>query len=124
MLPEKLRNLGKNLAIQGELIGERIQKNIYRIKGQTMRVYRIYDIDSQKKMGLKEMQEILNELDLEMVPIIDGFSLPENIKTLLEIAEGKSLLNPNTKREGLVIKSLDENISFKAISNSFLLEEE
>jgi hypothetical protein len=38
-------------------------------------------------------------------------------------AEGKSLLNPNTEREGLVIRSQDISISFKAISNKFLLKE-
>jgi hypothetical protein len=34
------------------------------------------------------------------------------------------MLNPQTEREGLVIRSLDNTISFKAISNKFLLKNE
>ena len=36
-IENKLRNLGYNICIQGELIGEGIQGNPYRIKGQTVR---------------------------------------------------------------------------------------
>jgi hypothetical protein len=46
----------------------------------------------------------------------------------LEYAEGKSLLNPQVEREGVVFRSIDETrsnqgkISFKAISNKYLLK--
>jgi hypothetical protein len=36
----------------------------------------------------------------------------------------KSVLNPNFDREGVVIRSLDRTISFKVISNKFLLKNE
>ncbi len=42
---------------------------------------------------------------------------------MLELAEGKSRLNDKTEREGVVVRSLDNTISFKAISNKFLLSE-
>ena len=42
---------------------------------------------------------------------------------MLNFAEGKSVLNPDTEREGLVIRSIDGTISFKAISNKFLINE-
>jgi hypothetical protein len=42
---------------------------------------------------------------------------------MLGYAEGKSLLNDKKEREGVVVRSMDETISFKVISNKFLLEE-
>jgi len=38
------------------------------------------------------------------------------------LAEGKSVLNSKTEREGLVFKSNVGAFSFKAISNKFLLK--
>jgi hypothetical protein len=37
-------------------------------------------------------------------------------------AEGKSALNHNAEREGVVVRSYDTSISFKSISNNFLLK--
>jgi hypothetical protein len=51
------------------------------------------------------------------------FLLPESIDELLKYADKKSELNPNFDREGVVIRSLDRTISFKVISNKFLLNE-
>jgi hypothetical protein len=41
----------------------------------------------------------------------------------LKFAEGKSSLNEKTEREGIVIRTSDNVISFKAISNKFLLKD-
>ncbi|MEL6925218.1 MAG: RNA ligase (ATP), partial [Bacteroidota bacterium] len=45
-LPEKLKTLGRNLAIQGELIGHKIQRNPYRLNAHDLRVFKVWDIDS------------------------------------------------------------------------------
>jgi hypothetical protein len=52
------------------------------------------------------------------------FALPDTVEELLKQAEGKSVLNLNAEREGVVIRSMDTKISFKAISNKFLLKNE
>ena len=63
-------------------------------------------------------------MGLVTVPVIDrDFTLPATVDDLLQYAELKSLLNPDFDREGVVIRSLDRKISFKAISNKFLLKE-
>lgn len=51
------------------------------------------------------------------------FVLPDSIEELLLIANDRSKLNSNTYREGLVWVSTDsiKRISFKTISNDFLL---
>jgi hypothetical protein len=56
------------------------------------------------------------------VPILEtDFTLPDTIDGLLEYADSKSSLNQSFDREGVVIRSHDRKISFKAISNRFLL---
>lgn len=122
-LENKMAQFGKNISLQGELIGEGIQGNPYKIKGQTVRFFNSFDIDSQEYHSLYEMQKQCGIMGLKMVPLIDEFfKLPSTIDELLKLAEGKSILNPITEREGLVIRSIDRKISFKAISNNFLLK--
>jgi hypothetical protein len=125
-IEEKLRELGRNIAIQGELIGEGVQGNPYKIKGHTVRFFNVFDIDAFQKLGLRDLTDIIvDTFGFQTVPIIEApFALPETVGDLLQIAEGKSVLNPQTEREGLVIRSLDNTISFKAISNKFLLKNE
>lgn len=122
---EKMESLGRNLAIQGELIGEGIQGNPYKIKGQTLRLFNIFDIDTQEYYGLPMfLATAEHKLGIPTVPIlIIHFTLPESIEKLLEFADGKSQLCDTANREGLVIRSLDRKVSFKAISNLFLLKE-
>jgi RNA ligase (TIGR02306 family) len=123
-IKEKLLSTGRNICIQGELIGEGVQKNPYKIKGHTVRFYNAFDIDKQERVGLPEFMEIIGSLGFETVPIMEAYLLPHSVDELLKQAEGKSVLNPNTEREGLVIRSYDTKISFKAISNKFLLKNE
>jgi hypothetical protein len=123
-LENKLKDYGVNISLQGELIGEGIQGNPYKIKGQTVRFFNLFDIDLQEYHSLPTFQKTMNELGLETIPILDvRFTLPESIDELLKYADSKSVLNPNFDREGVVIRSLDRKISFKVISNKFLLNE-
>jgi RNA ligase (TIGR02306 family) len=123
-IEEKLKEIGYNVAIQGELIGEGIQGNPYKIKGQTLRIFNIFNIDKQEYLNLNEFKETLKKIDLESVPILsENIILPETIEELILSADGKSVLNLNFSREGKVIRSHDRTISFKVISNDFLLKE-
>jgi len=123
-LENKLKSLGRNICFQGELIGEGVQGNRYKIKGQTVKFFNIFDIDKQKRVQVREFVEILESLALDYVPFIQiPFLLPNTIQAMLEFAEDSSMLNRNAQREGIVVRSLDTTISFKAISNKFLLEE-
>jgi len=58
------------------------------------------------------------------VPItaVPGFKLPQTIDELLKMADKKSSLNDKTDREGIVVRSRDNQTSFKVISNKFLLK--
>ena len=125
-LENKMREYGVNvnISVQGELIGESVQGNPYKIKGQTVRFFNLFHIDLQEYDSLSIFQSLMSDLGLETVPVLNThFHLPDTIDELLLMADGKSELNPNFDREGIVIRSLDRKISFKVISNKFLLNE-
>ena len=123
-LENKLLSLNGNYAVQGELIGEGIQGNPYKIKGQVVRFFNAYDIAAQKYFTYSDFCHLINELSLTSVPILnDNLTLPNTIDELLKQAEGKSALCDTAEREGVVIRSHDRTVSFKVISNTFLLKE-
>jgi RNA ligase (TIGR02306 family) len=122
-----LRKQGLNdISLQGELIGEGIQGNKYKLKGHHIKFFNVYDIVSGKRFELDKLKEIIvYGLGLETVPVLsENFKLPLDRKELLVFAEGKSQLY-DTEREGVVIRTqYSSDISFKVISNKFLLKED
>lgn len=123
-LETKMRNFGGDFSLQGELIGEGIQSNPYKIKGQSVRFFNVFDIENGKYLSLHQFKFIADKLGLETVPILaEDFILPQNADELLVYAENKSVLNLQADREGVVIRSTDRTVSFKVISNKFLLKE-
>lgn len=112
---------GEWIAIQGECIGPSIQKNKY--KRSTPEFYAFNVITPEKRLGSVAAKDILKRFDINFVPIV-GIAevLPENVDDMLAKAHGKSVLNPNTLREGLVVRSWDGQQSFKAVDPEFLLK--
>lgn len=126
-LEDKLQ--GSNLAIQGELVGEGIQKNKYnleRLRSRELFVFNVFDIDDQVYLPQLDAKSVAEGLGLKFVPIIErNFQLPKSVDEILALAEGKSQLNLTVEREGLVFVSDEgERVSFKAISNKLLLKED
>jgi RNA ligase (TIGR02306 family) len=124
-LETKMRSLERNIALQGEIIGEGIQGNPYKMKGQTVSFYNAFDIDKHEYLNYEDFNNLIGMLGFQTVPVIhEGLKLPESIEGILKLADGKSALNPNFNREGLVFRTRgSKRISFKAISNLFLLGE-
>eukprot|EP00659_Diplonema_papillatum_P001710 gene1710-2582_t len=133
-IENKMRTAGlRNIALQGELLGPSVQGNHYAFKTLTVRFFSVFDIAAGRYMSLDKARDIVeNTLGLEWVPVIDKtFVLkPEHtVAYFVEMADGKSVLNPKTKREGLVFRAVEEakvndlgRASFKAISNQWLLK--
>ena len=120
----KLRALGRNIAIQGELIGPGIQGNIYNMPQTRYRVFDIYDIDKGEYLLPEERRRMCEVLGLIHVPVVfEYFMLDGDVQGLLEIADGESALNSFVLREGLVFKQVDGGMTFKAVSNKYLLGE-
>lgn len=111
------------IALQGEIIGEGIQGNRYGIKGQTIRFYNVWDGLSAVYYRTDFFRDAIEQMGLETVPYLGTIDLNEfTIPELLQRAESKSTLNPKAEREGVVIRSTGRDVSFKVISNKFLLK--
>lgn len=124
------------LTLQGELLGEGVQKNKYHLKGHTVRFFRVFDPTAYSFFPYREAIEAIKEMGLEFVPVVElDMTLPEKIEDILLYADGKSALY-ETAREGIVFiadqlidKSADLSrfqgrLSFKVISNKFILKHE
>jgi RNA ligase (TIGR02306 family) len=123
-LENRMRDFGGNFALQGELVGPGIQSNPYKLNKPTVKIFNVFDIDMGEYLPLDKFKFIVEHLGLETVPILDeDFKLPQTIDEVLNYADAKSVLNPNFDREGVVIRSTDRTVSFKSISNKFLLKE-
>lgn len=129
-----LREIGLNLAVQGELMGPGIQGNRESLKEPRLYVFDIFDIDEGKYLPPHRRHEVLevlwnHGLSREMVHHVPVIAMAESLEDLgvfgidglLEFAEGPSLVHPI--REGLVFKRVDGDFSFKVISNQYLLKE-
>lgn len=122
-LDSKLPEMGRFLALQGEIIGEGIQGNPYRLRGQEFYLYDIYDIDQGQFLSSTERRILADLLGIKHVPVLSESVDLTTVETLLKTAEGASVLNADTEREGIVFKCLSNtDLHFKAISNKFLIK--
>lgn len=113
----------RQIALQGELTGAGIQKNKYKLDETDIFFFNLYDISEGKKVMLNEFVKVVETLDFKTVPILeDSYKLHTDVEKYLNEAEGKSQLNNKTNREGIVIRTLNGEFDFKAISNRFLLK--
>jgi len=140
-MEERLKALGQNIAVQGEIIGPGIQGNKYGLAEREIRVFSIYSIDEGKYLSFDEYFKTFFTLcdtiateELKICPATRGnpYTLGtwQTIDELVEHSKGMSLLNPSTPREGLVIRAMVEQedprigrLSFKVINPDFLLRE-
>lgn len=130
-LAEKMKEYGKNIAIQGEVCGPSIQKNRLNLKKHDLYCFNAYDIQNGKYFDYAEALEIFKVLGLNTVPCeyLGEFKKEWDIDTLLKMASGKYIGTDNAK-EGIVIRPTKESLSmelkgrlsFKVINNEYLLK--
>ncbi len=120
----KIKSTGMNIAVQGEILGEGVQGNCYKISGNVLYVFDIYLIDERRYMLPRERHHFVQSIGLNNVPAIGLITIDDRVDqaTLICMAEGKSVLY-NTEREGIVVKCNSNNTSFKAISRKYLAKQ-
>lgn len=106
---EKDKGNNTEITLYGENLGPKIQANIYKLNKFQINLFDI-------KIGSEWMEpqvfvNTLKEFDLDkwLCPVLCcGQTLREwlNGKTIKEASNGKSLLNPNVLREGIVIRPM------------------
>jgi RNA ligase (TIGR02306 family) len=131
-----LKKYDRPIQISGELIGGKIQGNPYKLSPGDYRwvIYDIYDLERKVRLTPDERYHVLEKIQdpeypdffkyAQLVPVIDGdFDMTDHtVQSLLELAEGSSVLNIDVMREGVVIKCKNQPFTFKVISNSYLLK--
>lgn len=131
-LIEKLQD---GFAIQGEIIGEGIQRNPLKTKGQKVYFFNVYDINKGRYLDFKDFIDFCQKMGINTVPVVNSaYVMNSTAEGLIEMANGKSLLSETTNREGLVFRPVNETkdeingsisrLSFKVVSNDYLLKEE
>lgn len=137
-IEEKLKQFGKNIAIQGEMVGPGVNGNREGLKELDFFVFNIFDIDAHHYLTHQNVQSICEELKLKMVPVLfpinsDDFSLydgqfsntfPSALQKFESETDGKiadinylknyakSLKYANgSPAEGFVVKTADDNVS-------------
>lgn len=107
------------IAIQGECIGPKIQKNKYGRSDYEMYVFNL--VYPTGRVDSVRAKSICENKGFNFVPIVEtGYVLPDTVDAILEYADGQSQL-ADTMREGIVFRSMDGKQSFKAVSSEFLL---
>jgi RNA ligase (TIGR02306 family) len=129
-IENKLRALNRNICLQGEICGNGIQKNPYKLKDQDVFFFSIFDIDAYKYLDYDEMKSVIMSMQLKSVPQVECITLNHTVDELVEMAKGKSALS-DSLREGIVVRPLIEErdselgrLSFKVINQEYLLSEE
>ena len=125
----KLRACGRNVAVQGEVIGPGIQKNRYKLKAPSLFIFNVFDIDSYKYADFKEFTEFASNYGFDAVPILNTeYVLDNTVDELVELSKGTSILNAEIQREGIVMRTLIEcqdeelgRLSFKVVNPEYLL---
>ena len=113
----------KWVCIQGESYGEGWQDNRLGIEGRDFAIFNFKDSEKGRYDSIKG-KAIVSGMGMKWVPIIaEGIILTDfgSVQGVLEYATGKSLVNPNVLREGIVFRSLDSDSSFKAVSPEYLM---
>jgi RNA ligase (TIGR02306 family) len=121
-----------HMVVQGEVAGPGIQKNPLALKDKQLFVFSIFDAKAARYLRDDEMRAFCATHALAPVPkAFEGDAFDETVDSLLAKAEG-TYEGTKNEREGIVIRPRDGDVpsvtlggrlSFKAISNKFLLGE-
>lgn len=111
---------GKVIAIQGEIVGPKFNRNAENVPKAAFYVYRVYGNGSYV-FPPAEARQIVKTLGLNYVPVLDADAkLPADMSELIKKADGPGYFDPKRKREGLVAKNNRTGESCKIISNAWL----
>jgi len=134
----------RNVAIQGEICGSKIQGNHYKFDSLKLFIFGCYDIDTQEYYTPYDLETVADllcffgakvnyvpRLPIKGVKYIKDIGL--NVDDWLKLAERKSVFNPDSYDEGIVVRSVDnkpydvkglngKRFSFKVVSNAYLMQ--
>lgn len=110
---------GMNIAVQGEMVGPKVQGNFECLPERNVFFFDIYDIDKKRLMTPFEARAAIRSMGLDYVPVLDEAGSLPGYKTLGTYADGIGAFG-SVIREGVVFKCNERNLSFKAHSDIYL----
>ena len=110
----------KWVCIQGEGVGS-VQGNPLKLKEDDLYVFNFKESETGRWPS-RAGKEQVEEWGMKWVPILGEVQMPDTMEELKELATGKSVVNPDVMREGIVYRSLDGSDSFKNVSREYLLK--
>ena len=110
----------KWVCIQGEGVGS-VQGNPLKLQEDDLYVFNFKDSELGRWPSMNGKTQI-EEWGMKWVPILGEVQMPDTMEELKQLATGKSVVNPEVMREGLVYRSLDGSDSFKNVSREYLLK--
>ena len=108
------------VCIQGEGVGF-VQGNPLKLKEDDLYIFNFITSDTGRWASTDGKMQV-EEWGMKWVPILGEVQLPDTMEELKELATGKSVVNPEVMREGIVYRSLDGQDSFKNVSREYLLK--
>ena len=93
-----------NIALQGELLGPGIQGNKYKLQDYDIYFFNAFNIDTQHYFIESSLTQLCEYFGLKRVFYFDPIFFLKSADEWVEFAKGKSKLNPDIQREGIVIR--------------------
>jgi RNA ligase (TIGR02306 family) len=132
-LPKKLKSMGKNLAIQAEACGGKIQGNPMGLAGWSMFVFNVKDLDTGRWYGYRDISDLCTELKVPMVRLahdVFKFDTSWTIQKLQDLANAVTYVAHDgqiRKGEGVVLRTttpkyssiLGKNLSVKILNQEY-----
>ncbi len=109
------------VCIQGEGVGASIQNNPLKLEGTDLYVFN-FTTSNEGRISSFEGKEIIESWGMKWVPILMLGKTQDSMEALKEFADGRSAINSEVAREGIVYRSLDGKDSFKNVSRKYLLK--
>lgn len=111
------------ICIQGEICGPGVQANPLKLKSVQLFVFNFITSSAGRLPSIVAKEYITNHFKIPFVPILaTNFMIPNDMEQFKVMADGKSVLNEEVMREGIVCREPIFDTSFKNISRNFLLK--
>ena len=110
----------KWVCIQGEGVGS-VQGNPLKLTEDDLYVFNFKESQTGRWSSIAGAGQV-REWGMKWVPILGEVQMPDTMEELKVLATGKSKVNPEVMREGIVYRSLDGSDSFKNVSREYLLK--
>ena len=110
----------KWVCIQGEGVGS-VQGNPLKLTEDDLYVFNFKESQTGRWSSMAGAGQV-REWGMKWVPILGEVQMSDTMEDLKVLATGKSKVNPEVMREGIVYRSLDGSDSFKNVSREYLLK--